>query len=226
MPGYDLLPASAALRQRLPCRPIWMRWTSHHWSCRAARAVKCVQHPSNDCSILGTYTSSPVRMTTSNVPWGNASKGPCRAWFVATWQPTGRSVLWTSCWPCCAPTTPHITAPLTWHLVRWTGPMQSARECLYSPPPWQHLRWVVGLGYPCLSPGDWVRMSKTHCQFTKGYQGHCSKESFTWRSCETPALWPMVADAASEPIKGNSYATGLLWHGSHPGTRCCGNTTQ
>ena len=100
MLGHDLWPASAALRWQAPCTPFWMTCrTDRHWLCRATRVPKCVQRPSNDCSSPETYTSSPARMMTSNVPWWSNSRGRCRAWFIATWRPAGPGILWMLCLP-------------------------------------------------------------------------------------------------------------------------------
>ena len=109
-----------------PCRLLWTTCRmDRHWLYRGTRASKCVQRPTKDCSSPETYTSSPARMMTSNVPWWSASRGCCRAWFITTWCPTGPGVLRKFCRPCCALITPHITAPLAWHHAPWTRPLQS-----------------------------------------------------------------------------------------------------
>ena len=178
-----------------------------HWLCRATRAPKCVQRPSNDCSSPETYTSSPARMITSNVPWWSTFRGRCRARFIATWRPTGPGISWTFCRPCCALITPHITAPLAWRrAVNWAVAEQ-VWEHLYSPRrPW----CVVGLGSLQLAPSDQVRMSKTRRQFAKGYKGHWSKEIFHVEAVrDTNPVTYVMADAGSEPIKGTFYGPEL-----------------
>ena len=106
-------------QSRTTCR------TDRHWLCRVTRALKCVQRPSSNCSSLETYTSSPARMMTSNVPWWSASKGRCRAWFIATWQPTGPGVCMDVLQALLSTYNSTITVPLAWHRAPWTGPLLS-----------------------------------------------------------------------------------------------------
>ena len=64
--------------------------------------------------------------------------------------------------------------------TKWVG------ECLYLP---RCLWYMTGLRTPI--PRDWVRMSKSWSQLTKGYTGHWRRSS-TWRQCKTLAPWPTV----------------------------------
>ena len=53
-------------------------------------------------------------------------------------------------------------------------------------------------------------MSKTHCQFAKGYKGHWSKEIFCAEAVlDTSPVTYVVADATGEPIKGTFYGPEL-----------------
>ena len=71
-------------------------------------------------------------------------------------------------------------------------------------------RRVVGQGPLQLAPRDHVRMSKTCCQFAKGYKGHWSKENFCVEAVrDTSPVTYVVADAADEPIKGTFYGPEL-----------------
>ena len=182
------------MRQRPPCWPFWTRWEmSRHWPCGARQSV---WHPSSGCSSPGIYTSLPARMPTSYALWWNASKGHCRAWFIATWQP---ALLHTY------NSTHHSTIGMAPLAVNWTN-AEHVWERLYSLLPRQHPGWVVGLGHLRLSPGDLVRMSKTRRQFAKDYEGHWSKEIFWMEAMQdTSPVTYVVANAAGELIKGTIY---------------------
>ena len=142
---------------------------------------------------------------TSNALLWNASKGPCRPWFMVTWQPTGCSVSWMSCQPCCAPTTPHITTPLAWCLMRWTGPMPStsgsACTCC-------HHR----VAEPCGRPGPSVPLLENRSGPDQ------------WRFCYTPAT-PYWTAASGHPVyitlqDGESCTCPLQLHGFHTAQQC------
>ena len=103
----------------------------------------------------------------------------------------------------CTPTTTHITAPLAWLLVWWTGSMRSASgsTCIHC-----LSRRVVGLGHLHLLPMDLVKMSKTRRQLSYGNKGRWSKEIFRVEAMRnTSPLTYVVADAAGEPTKGTFY---------------------
>ena len=74
----------------------------------------------------------------------------------------------------------------------------------------QCLGRVVGLDHLHLSPGNWVRMSKTCRQFAKGCKGHWFKEIFRMEAVwDTSPVTYVVATAAGEPIRGAFYSPEL-----------------
>ena len=156
----------------MPCRSSWTRGrTSCCWLCRATRAMKCMQNPSSHCSNPGTFTSSK----------------PCRAQFIAAWQPTGCRILLMSQPPPCTPTTPQISAvSMAPHAVNWAN-AERIWEWLYSP--WCHslLAWGISASHLVTTLG-WARPNVILLKATRTTG---SRGSSMWRPCKTPALWLM-----------------------------------
>ena len=79
--------------------------------------------------------------------------------------------------------------------TKWVG------EYLYLP---RCLWYMTGLRTPI--PRDWVRMSKSWSQLTKGYTGHCSKEIVHMEAVQdTSPMTYNVSNAMGQPIKGTIY---------------------
>ena len=209
-PGHVPWPASTAPRQRAPWRPSWARWKINcHRTCRVTRGLKCMWHHSSDCLSPGSFSSTPVRTSTSNVLWWNASSGLCRAWSITTWWPTGGNISCMCCWPCCTPTMPPITVPLTWCSRQSIGPIQSglgsACTCLDARGTWQASE------LPSLCPGTGKGWAKPGVSSPRAAQATGWRRSSTWRSCSWrhyPVTYN-VSNAVSEPIKGSIYGPKL-----------------
>ena len=79
--------------------------------------------------------------------------------------------------------------------TKWVG------ECLYLP---RCLWYMTGLRTPI--PRDWVRMSKSWSQLTKGYTGHWSKEILHIEAVQdTSPMTYNVSNAMGQTIKGTIY---------------------
>ena len=74
-----------------------------------------------------------------------------------------------------------VPQAVNWTDTKWVG------ECLYLP---RCLWYMTGPRTPI--PRDWVRMSKSWSQLTKGYTGHWSKEIFHVEAVQDTSPWPTM----------------------------------
>ena len=88
-----------------------------------------------------------------------------------------------------------VPRAVNWTNTKWVG------ECLYLP---RCLWYMTGPRTPI--PRDWVRMSKSWSQLTKGYTGHWSKEIFHVEAVQdTSPMTYNVSNAMGQTIKGTIY---------------------
>ena len=80
---------------------------------------------------------------------------------------------------------------VNWTNTKWVGESLYLLRCLW---------YMTGLRNPI--PMDWVRMSKSWSQLTKGYTGHWSKTFHMEAVQDTSPMTYNVSNAMGQPIKG------------------------